>query len=38
MTELILCRAPAESITKEHLHVDKIKIFILNEMTPHIGN
>lgn len=38
MPEFALCRAPGESGTTEHLCADQIKIFILNEMTPHIGN
>lgn len=38
MPGFTLYRAPAESITTEHFPADKIKIFILNEMTPQIRN
>ena len=38
MPGFTLCRTPAESITTEHFPTDKIKIFILNEMTLQIRN
>lgn len=36
MPKFTLCGPPAQSVNTEHYCAEKIKIFILSEMTPHI--